>query len=176
MRLHARTVIVGTATLVACFGPGARLSPELAGCYRVEAQEWSIAHSRVTGLRELPLIVALDTARLGRVLVETRWRLADPPNYNSASLSLYIAPWHRTGDSLVFDRYSSPHALPSDSVIVALRGWGGSMTAYLERQGEGLAGYGFFSPLQRPEDVPGIRVRLYRTTCPPDLGEALPPN
>jgi hypothetical protein len=176
MRRHVRTVILGTGAMVACFGPGARLSPELAGCYRVEAREWSASHSRVTGFRELPPVIALDTARLGRVLVPTRWRLADPPNYNSASLSLYILPWRWTGDSLIFDRYSSPHPLHSDSVIVAFRGWGGSMTAYLERQGEDLAGYGVFSPLQRPEDVPGIRVRLYRTTCPPDLGEALPPT
>jgi hypothetical protein len=158
--------------LTGCFGIGARLSPAVSGCYRVEPHEWSSRHAGITGFRRLPEVIALDTARFGRILVPNSWRLNDPPNINRASLALYLPPWRWHGDTLQFDPLSTPHPVANDSVIVAFSGWGGTVTAFLERQSDGFSGIGIFSPQVDPARVPGVRIRLRPGTCPSDLSEA----
>ena len=152
-----------------CMRAGPKLSPDVAGCYSVEATDYSDTHAAVTGFRALPRIVALDTSYGGRVLVPKAWRAADPPNINSAVLTLESYPRKVVGDYIVFDRYSRVHALAGDSVIVTLRGWGGAMGLFLAREDDGFSGLGAFQPLMRPEDVPPIRVRLRQAPCPNDL-------
>lgn len=152
-----------------CFGPGPSLSPSVVGCYSVEARDYTSVHAAITGFRALPQIVALDTAYRGRVLVPRAWRAADPPNVNSAGLTLYSYPWKVVGDYVVFDDRSRLHELGGDSVTVTLRGWGGAMTIFLARDGDGFSGLGGFQPLMKPEDAPAISVRLRRAACPNDL-------
>jgi hypothetical protein len=169
-----RTIAAATGLLLAgCFAAGARLSPAVSGCYRVEPEEWSRMHAGITGFRRLPEVIALDTARLGRILVPNSWRLNDPPNTNRASVGLYIPPWRWHGDTLQFDLQSSPHAMANDSIILAFRGWSGTVTAYMERQSAGFAGIGFFSPQVNPGRVRGVNIRLRPGSCPSDLSEAL---
>ena len=157
--------------LTGCLTAGARLSPAISGCYRVKAGDWTHVHARVTGFRALPDVIALDTARLGRILVPNSWRLNDPPSTNRATLNLYMPPWRWYGDTLQFDLLSSPHPVGNDSVIVVLSGWGGSVTVYLERQTDGFAGTGFFAPHIDPGKVPGIRFHLRPGACPSGLNE-----
>jgi len=171
----ALALLIAALAGLTCFGPGARLSPQVVGCYRVSARAWSAAHARITGFGSLPDVIALDTARLGRILVPQSWRVGGP-NSNTASLHLYLPPWRWEGDSLVFDRYSRPHAIANDSVILRFSGWGGTLTAFLERRGESFEGYGFLEPQQLARHVPAVRVRLERADCPSDLGEGLPPR
>ena len=150
-------------------GPGPRLSPAVAGCYAIEARDYLGTHAAITGFRELPTVIALDTAGFGRVLIPNAWRVADSPGVNSAGLSLYGHAWTVVGDWVRFDQRSRQHALGADSVIVTLRGWGGSMRLYLARDGDGFAGLGGFAPLMKPEDAPAIFVRLRPARCPNDL-------
>ena len=157
-----------------CFAGNISLSPEVAGCYRVVAADWSTDHKRVTGIRALPPVIALDTAGFGRVLVPTSWRVADPPNWNRAGLSLYSQPWRWSGDTLRFDHLDRAHALGNDSVIVSFTGWGGAMTTFLARQGDGFEGYGFVGPQIDARLIRGILVRLRPGGCASDMGEALP--
>lgn len=158
------------AFALGCYGPGARLSAAVAGCYAVRAANWSDNHTRVTGFHKLPGVIALDTTYLGRVLVPIRWREADSPGLNSARLQLYSHPWRREGDSLVLDSYEKPRWLSQDSVIVTFSGWGGSVVTYLAREGAGFHGSGFVYPRQLAADAPTLRLGLEPTSCPSDLG------
>jgi hypothetical protein len=172
LRRSSRTLGLASFVLLlaaGCMGPGPKLSPSVVGCYSVDAREYTSVHAAITGFRALPRIIALDTAYGGRVLVPKAWRAADPPNINSAQLTLESLPWRVIGDYIVFDQYSGPHQLGADSVIVTLRGWGGSMAMFLAREDDGFSGLGAFQPLMKPEDAPAISIRLRPAACPNDL-------
>ena len=154
-----------------CMGPGPKLSPAVAGCYAVTSNEYTSTHAAITGFSALPRVIALDTARLGTVLVPNEWRMANGRNVNSASLTLYGFDWQTIGDYIMFDQRSRQHALGADSVIVILRGWGGAMHLHLARDGDGFSGLAGFAPLMKPEDAPAITVRLRPAVCPNDLAQ-----
>lgn len=159
---------VTAAFAISCVGSVATLSPEAAGCYRIFPSGWSATHSRVTGLRSLPPMIALDTAYLGRIIVPESWR--DQQGRGCwASLDLYSLPWEWLGDWLVFDSYSAKHALANDSAIVTFRGWGGFVVAYLERRETRYEGWAFFGPRPLADSIPGIRILLERSECTPEL-------
>lgn len=162
---------VSLLVLSGCLSVGGHLSPSVSGCYRVHADEWSDRHAQTTGFRALPEIVALDTARLGRILVPASWRVNDPPNTNRATLDLDIAPWHWTGDTLWVDPEGIRHPMQQDSVIITFIGWGGKMTTYLERREQSFAGIGFFTPQIDPGQIRGIPVLLRPSSCVSDLME-----
>ena len=172
MHVSSRSIRFASLPLMfgtGCFGPGPSLSPAVIGCYAVEASDYGSTHAAITGFDALPEVMALDTAYRGRVLVPKAWRTADPRHMPSASLTLYSHPWKVVGDYIVFDHRSRTHELGADSVIVTLRGWGGAMTMFLAREGDGFSGLAGFGPLMKPEDVPAIPVRLRPAASPNDL-------
>jgi hypothetical protein len=153
-----------------CIGPGPRLSPELAGCYRLTTTEWSREHARVTGLPALPDVIALDSAFLGRVLLPASWSLADPRHERTATLFLAVSPMIDVGDSIIFDRYDRPRALGRDSIIVVIRSRVGAISAFLERDGRGFSGQAVITPREMiRRGRRQIGVRLDPASCPSDL-------
>lgn len=153
----------------ALFAAGPSLSPRLAGCYSVEAPSYGAAHAAITGFRALPSRIILDTAYRGRVRVPRWWRLADSPRGNMAGLRLEGRHWVVRGGAVYFDPYERLHTLGADSIIVAFSGWGGTMSAYLERTANGFTGFAAFAPTMNAAEVPAVRVTLRSATCQGDF-------
>jgi hypothetical protein len=164
-RLHVLVAVLGLTA--GCYR-GAVLTPASAGCYALQASSWSETHTRVTGLRSLPGVVALDTSNLGQILVPRSWIDAEPQAV-SARLRLESQPWWHVGDSLITDWTSPPHWLRDDSLIVVFRGWGGSVVAYLARDAPGFVGTGFLYPRDLAKGVGSVPLRLTPGACPRDL-------
>jgi hypothetical protein len=134
------------------------------GCYDVAVPAWSAAHVEVTGLRNLPTYIAIDSNTDRFTLVPTEWR-QQKPEYSSRSWwDDHSTGWKAYGDSVIQTWSDKYHKMAGDSLNLRFAGFRGGMTAYLTP-----TDYGFEGPLQitgpTQTTVPRSRLLLTRRDC-----------
>jgi hypothetical protein len=151
-------VAVLAAGASACaFGP--RLTPQTAGCYRVELDSLPLSYRRHL-VPALPEFVRLDTANGGELHVPQRWFEAQGINLRSAILLLTRPGWRLEQGRAVVE---GPGWLPADSIALAFAGGGATLSALLAAESPDVwRGVALMWPNPSDEIVPPIALRLSR--------------
>ena len=164
-RLQLPSVLLFTA---ACMAPPPPAPRQALGCFSVHPSAWSTTAVHVTGIRQLPASIVLDssftTSGARRV-----WLPKNTPGV-VAEWSTDLYEWRRFDDSIVpWPSRDAFHTLANDSITVTWGGWGGRLTAYLAPTATGYAGLAQLSPRQLANGASGIIVTLERVLCPQTL-------
>jgi hypothetical protein len=137
--MKASALALGAMIAAGCTGIPPVRGP-MPGCYSVQPSAWSPDIAAVTGIRELPSDIGIDTDPERGLLVPKSW-WAKVPSGTIAAWTDESVPWSGRGDLITRHRETQPR-MAGDSMRVAFgldafaiaevgpttRGFGGSMT------------------------------------------------
>ena len=157
-----------------CFAGNISLSPEVAALSRRSQPHRSTDHKRVTGIRALPPVIALDTAGFGRVLVANQLARGGSSKLEQGRVESLFAAVALVG--------GHPPLRPPRSCTCSwerlrdrvVHRMGRGNDHFLARQGDGFERVRVCRTSNRCEAIRGILVRLRPGGCASDMGEALP--